>query len=238
LDPGSLQKQTNKFTKTHNVFPLLNPLSKKFHSGEFQLYLKVLEELYLSIADGANSNVIVDSSKFPMYGEILNFLPGFEVYTIHIIRDPRAVAFSWMHPKKDPDPNSKGFIPPINPLLSSGRWVYWNVAAALLGLFHPDRYLRIRYEDLARDPQFYLQEILNLVNESESSVSVIRENVVNVQKMHAFGGNPSRYENGNIAIKKDERWRKTMPISAKILVSVLTLPLLLYFNYKLKDTFT
>lgn len=57
-----------------------------------------LARLYASIAahalPGQGDGVVVDSSKLPPYGALLGGLPGIELYVLHVVRDPRATAFS------------------------------------------------------------------------------------------------------------------------------------------------
>ena len=41
----------------------------------------------------------IHSSKLPGYGVLVRDTPGFEFYVVHVVRDPRAVAYSWMRTK-------------------------------------------------------------------------------------------------------------------------------------------
>ena len=51
--------------------------------------------LYSAIADTTGCDVIVDSSKWPQYGLLLTERLPLDVYVLHLVRDPRAVAYSW-----------------------------------------------------------------------------------------------------------------------------------------------
>ena len=46
--------------------------------------------LYTALSELEHPAVIVDSSKLPPYGKILERLPGIELYVVHVVRDPRA----------------------------------------------------------------------------------------------------------------------------------------------------
>lgn len=59
-----------------------------------------LAALYAALARQAirttdRSPVIVDSSKLPPYGALLDGLPGIELRVLHVVRDPRATGWSW-----------------------------------------------------------------------------------------------------------------------------------------------
>ena len=64
---------------------------------------EILLRLYTSIKDVSGKTIIIDSSGTPSYGLLLKNLDGFQFYIIHLIRDPRAVAFSrCVRKKKQP----------------------------------------------------------------------------------------------------------------------------------------
>src|SRR4030042_3893812 len=52
-------------------------------------YLSITGKLYEAIQQTSQCSVVVDSSKSPFYGRLLQLIPQMEVYTLHLIRDPR-----------------------------------------------------------------------------------------------------------------------------------------------------
>src|SRR2546423_15010392 len=58
-------------------------------------YADVEARLYRSIAEGTRARVIVDTSKRTGDAALLRLLPGIDPYVLHVVRDPRAVAYSW-----------------------------------------------------------------------------------------------------------------------------------------------
>ena len=63
----------------------------------------VLIPLYEAIAEVARARVVVDSSKLPTYAMLLDGIEGVDVRVAHLVRDPRAAAFSWQRKKEQPD---------------------------------------------------------------------------------------------------------------------------------------
>ena len=109
-------------------------------SNSYGLFLRKLYGLIHETCE-----VIVDSSKDPMYGWFLSKFLNAEVFYIHLIRDPRACYFSY---KKD-DLR-------INPF----RWSWMNWNAEFLRRLSPTNYLQVRYEDFANRPKDTLSLIL------------------------------------------------------------------------------
>ena len=112
-----------------------------------------LGRLYRATADVTGAQVIIDSSKPPTYGWFVGTLPDIELSVIHLVRDPRATAFSWQRPKAAIDRPSGGLMPNKPPWKSVLSWDLWNTATELLFRSRPERLLRLRYEDLVADPE-------------------------------------------------------------------------------------
>src|SRR4028119_1802817 len=55
----------------------------------------VLERLYRAIQRVSGAGVIVDSSKRFSYAVLLSLLPFGDLRVVHLVRDSRAVAYSW-----------------------------------------------------------------------------------------------------------------------------------------------
>ena len=58
-------------------------------------FLQDTARLYEAARNAAGAQVVVDSSKFAAYRFLLGLVPDLNVRVVHLIRDPRAVAFSW-----------------------------------------------------------------------------------------------------------------------------------------------
>lgn len=95
-----LSKNPGKMIRTRHY--LLNrklTIYCKFKDS-FLDYINILEKLYDSIFEVSGSNVIVDSSKTFRYGLLISNFNKYDIYFLHIVRDPRAVTYSRVFRKK------------------------------------------------------------------------------------------------------------------------------------------
>ena len=56
--------------------------------------------LVMAEPDIAKLPIMIDSSKWPTYGFLLSTIESFDMYVLHLVRDPRACAFSWQRKKE------------------------------------------------------------------------------------------------------------------------------------------
>ncbi len=192
-------------------------------------YLENLSSLYRAIASVTGSRVIADSSKTPSYAALLGLVPEIDLYIVHLIRDPKAVAYSWSIRKPKPG----DYMRTMNAVKSSLLWNIWNGGSELLGRRFPGRYLRIRYEDFVLAPQDNIRRILALVHEEVRGFPFPSDHTVRLIPTHTMKGNPSRFVTGDVEILPDERWKKGMHPLNRILVDLATWPWLGKYGYRL-----
>src|SRR5215218_2761597 len=118
----------------------------------------VLERLYRAIQTVSGAGVVVDSSKFYSYAVLLSLLPFADLRVVHLVRDSRAVAYSWLRSKESPAVVGGRLMPRLSPAQASRVWSLHNGSYSLLSDFA--RLSRLRYEDFVSDPTFYLTETL------------------------------------------------------------------------------
>ena len=61
--------------------------------------------VYRAVAEVTGSAVVVDASKGPALGAALAGAPGVDLRMLNVVRDPRAVAWSWRRTSSDPTPS-------------------------------------------------------------------------------------------------------------------------------------
>lgn len=183
-------------------------------------YSGTLENLYRAIRSSTGCDVIVDSSKFPSYGYLLEQIPTIDLRVVHLVRDPRAAAYSWVRAQ------SRNY-----PARSSLLWMAWNVAAEAFWRPSPERYALLRYEDFVAKPRESVGRVLELVQEETSSLPFVDEREVRIEVCHTVSGNPNRFRTGPIELRPDEEWRTKMKKKDRALVTALTWPLLLRYGY-------
>src|SRR5262249_51548088 len=123
------------------------------------------ERLYRAITDTTGCEVVVDSSKAVPYLRMLSLVPGLEVHVVHVVRDARAVAYSWQRVKPTPDRFNAVTMKTLARGTAAITWSISNAGAELFGRCVPGRYLRLRYEDMIAEPRPSVERILRLVTE-------------------------------------------------------------------------
>jgi hypothetical protein len=129
------------------------------------IYQATLARLYRAVQRRTGCRVIVDSSKSPVYARLLAAIPGVDVAVVHLVRDPRATAWSFLRKKKLPDFGDDRVMARQHPLVSARRWGVWQAATELLWRGRRGHYLRLHYEDFVRDPQAAVRPVIALVGE-------------------------------------------------------------------------
>lgn len=200
-------------------------------------YAGYLEEIYRRVQSTADCRVIVDSTKVPTHAYVLSLIPDVELHVIHLIRDPRAVAFSWSRKKLYSGLDEAGprYIRRRSPIDSSVHWVTRNLLAEHLCRKEKKsgRYCRLRYEDFVEDPRGTVEAIRDFVGEDSPVDLFESQHVARVNPTHMLSGNPSRFHSGTVVIQQDTEWSAKMPRKDRLLASLVALPLLPRYGYPL-----
>jgi hypothetical protein len=191
-----------------------------------------LERLYRAIQAVSGAGVIVDSSKRFSYAVLLNLLPFADLRVVQLVRDSRAVAYSWGRTKVSPAVVGGRLMPRLGPAQASRVWSIENyLYTSLSGLAYLSR---LRYEDFVSNPIVSLAETLIRVGfdgEADKLHDVIRGRQISLSTDHTVSGNPGRFRTGSIALQPDEEWKVKMRGVDKNIVTALTAPLLLKYGY-------
>ncbi|MEU1244357.1 sulfotransferase [Micromonospora parva] len=200
-----------------------------------------LARLYASIAEhalpGRSDGVIVDSSKLPPYGALLGSLPGIDLYVLHVVRDPRATAYSWRRRRLLDGPADDQLMsrPPVGK--AALLWLVWNTATVRLWGGRrgaPGRYLRVRYEDFVADPAGTTAQIAGFVGATPDELPFPTPATVRLRPTHSVAGNPSRHRTGLVEVVADTEWLTGLTTRAYAVVTGLTAVALTRFGYPLR----
>lgn len=198
-------------------------------------YAQTAARLYGSIATVSGARVIVDSSKQPTQAVLAAGLPGHEVYVVHMVRDPRAVAFSWQRRKVSPGKTrAGGLLTRVGPFRSTAVWVGYNavISRVVRQAVGADRYRLVRYESFVSDPSSVVDELIDLVHERPRFRPEFDGHRVQLGMSHTAFGNPNRMNTGPIDIHLDDEWQTKMPRMRRSLVTALSYPLLRSMEYR------
>ncbi|MEJ3745112.1 sulfotransferase [Actinomycetes bacterium KLBMP 9797] len=184
-----------------------------------------LADLYATLGEA----LVVDSSKLPPYGLLVDGLPGVDVRVLHLVRDPRAAAFSWRRRRGLDGPGDERLMhrPPV--VKAALLWLVWNTAAALLWR-RSGRYLRVRYEDLVADPRRVIRRIAAFAG-VDGDFSFVEPGAVRLAPTHSVAGNPSRHRAGTVPVVADHEWMSALSGPAYAVVTLVTAPALRRFGY-------
>lgn len=232
LDRATLFETQTEACRTAKVPLWMNPWWRRHEHNAHAQYFGQLSALYQSIFDLTSASVLVDASKVPTYGMLLKLLHGVDVYVLQLIRDPRAVAYSWTRQKRTAPDSRAPLMPTQSPLRSAIQWVGYNAAIPLLHARETTRFMTLSYEGLANDPDNSLQLILRFIHETpttEGRPEMSRSN--RPGESHSVSGNPNRFLKGPLSIQIDEAWRDRMAPRDRSLVSLATWPLRRFHGY-------
>lgn len=228
VDARRLAAIRDRFDRPWNVF-----LPAGLASTELSEYRSALTRLYAAVASVTGARIIVDSSKTPAYGRILQDLPDFRVDIVHLLRDPRAVAFSWQR-KRLWARDGATYMSRFGPSRSALTWGARQIATEAIGRRASDRYLRLRYEDFVAAPETSLARILSLTG--GGLVPRFEGRRLALRPVHGISGNPSRFDRGTVELKPDDEWRAGMRPADRLIVTLMTVPLLMRYRYPVGAT--
>lgn len=201
-------------------------------SAEAEEYVDIYTRLYHAIAEVTGAELIVDSSKVPSGAALLTRMNGLVPYLVHMVRDPRAVTHSWM--RAAPPPETRKNAAPIyqRPASSTLHWLIRNALTERLARAYPRRHRRLRYEDFARNPRTMIEEILEMTGTPVVDGPFLDDSTVVLEPNHTIAGNPSRFKNGEIAVRPDNRWLSDQRAGPRLTATALSLPLLHRYGYR------
>jgi hypothetical protein len=201
------------------------------YRAEARAYGDLQERVYAAVAAVAQTPVIVDTSKSPLYALTLR-AQGLDVRVIHLVRDSRAVAFSWTRTRATADSATTQYMPKFHPGYSTLTWLSNNLAIDAIRL----RGLRprvLRYENLVSFPSRELERsVADLLPESaRAALPRLADPEFTLGTQHTVSGNPVRMRTGPLRLRLDDAWRSEMRSSDRLLVSAMTFPLLIRYGY-------
>ena len=189
--------------------------SKKKLISKFA-YLALNKQIYQKIKKISGKEIVFDSSKRPDRVELLALDSNFEITIIHLVRDGRGVTYSYYR-------KYGGF------LKSALHWVLTNIKIEIFKRRHKNlKQILVRYEDFVRQPEQVLRKILNNLGlDFEPAILDFRN-----CPHHQVAGNRMCLGRSS-EIKEDLNWRRKIPLTKRIIFSLL----FSWLNYYYKKSF-
>ncbi|MGH2806089.1 MAG: sulfotransferase [Actinomycetota bacterium] len=222
----------HEIVRETNIYRLLDARGGRSWPA-LRRYAAVTERLYRTIVDVTGCDVIVDSSKRPSYAAFIRRLEDCDPYFIHLARDPRASAYSWLG-RRYVSPHG-GEVPRRNAIDSTLRWNLLNLGSeTLLKRVAGERQMYLRYEDFVAAPLETVTDVCALVGESDRPLPFIDERTVMLDANHTIAGNPSRFSSGRLELRDTAEWRTQQDRVSRWLATVVALPYLRRYGYSMR----
>jgi Sulfotransferase family len=238
VDHAELRDSFRDFVRPRPSSQLRGLLARRGGSGGARLrrYVEATEETYSWLTERTGSSVLVDSSKLPTAADLTAATDSMDVYLVHLVRDPRAVAHSLARQRREAgDRSPRGAL---RYLAAAARasldWTLRNAYAEAKLRRGSSRCLRLRFEDLTRAPRATVARLLDLVGAAPTPGVFVSADTVELGENHILTGNSVRFQRGAVTVSPAEAWRSEMPRHAQLLATLLTLPLLALYRYPLR----
>lgn len=180
-------------------------------SRDLQRYGAAMRAVFDAIARRAGAAVVIDSSKTPSRALALNGALGNDVRFVHVVRDPRGVAWSLMKTfRADLRGGVNRDMAARPPLRAAVEWVSINLLSEWVARRAPGRVMRVRYEDFVRDPAAVLEAIGTFGGLVPGRFPADLAAGACVQRLHMIAGNRVRMA-GHVALKADFEWLDRLP---------------------------
>ena len=187
-------------------------------------YTTASSAVYRAIAHITGARVVVDSSRLPIEPVALGLVPRVEVRVAQVIRDPRAVVYSWKRSKATTDRDDVEYMPKFSAAFSTTSWLARNLVVELIGRRRAVEV--VQYDEIARDPAGVLRKLAAFVGEPAGELEFLTSESATIAPTHSVGGNPVRMTSGAITITPDEEWRGDISPRDRAVGTAIALPLL------------
>lgn len=232
INLSRISKINSKLNRTRNT-PIIQLRSQKGFNDNYRELIDLTHLFYSNAWRESNKKVLVDSSKVPSQLAILREIPQISLKIIHLVRDGRAVSYSWSKRKKKEIANIyiDNYMPNRSALRSMLTWTFENYYTLRLTSDLPRTLLK--YEVFVDGPKTALGAALNSIGFSSIDLNFLNNKCAKLNYTHSIGGNPIRFNKHNLDISADLEWELKLSPFYKKFLGLIGFPLLSHFGYKL-----
>ena len=233
VDPGRVAALRSRVDRNRRIPGLARRDLSPGRRRELAEYTSYYARLYAAVAEVGGAGLVIDSSKHPSLAHCLRWQEGVDLRVLHLVRDSRAVAYSWGRQVRRPDTDRESYMTRYSPGVAAAQWNGQNAAFHLL---RGVPVLRMRYEDFVAAPETAVRRIAAFAGlPAGGDYGFVGPDWAELEPGHSVSGNPMRFATGRVAIRRDERWRAGrpagLPAAQRREVTALTLPLLAGYGY-------
>ena len=236
VDVERIADLRSRVDRTRFVPLLASPVTRASFRQSLDEYVQYYRRVYTAIGQVSGCQAVIDSSKHASLAFCLRDC-GVDLRVVHIVRDSRAVAYSWSRATARPETLNEMRMPTYPAASAATRWNVQNAALHLLARSGTPTLL-IRYENLVRAPAATLRHIADFAGLPGGRLDLgflgvgdAGEQWADLAAAHTVSGNPMRFTSGRVPIRRDVRWLTGMPATQRRLVTALTLPLMARYGY-------
>lgn len=231
-DPQRMTELRRRFWSGHLPLMLL-PGGGRRGLRRLEEFPQVVEKVYRALGSVTGARVVIDSSKEPHYSYILREATNLQVYFLHLVRDPRAVGYSWRHRPLEQTVDGAVLSRQRGPLRVSLYYAVSNAAAEAVWARHPRSRL-LRYEDFVARPRDTLLAISEFLGEPLPVDDVLEGTRFRVRSLHSAWENSNRFQRGMVDLALDDSWRSGLAGSTRLQLEALTWPFMLRYGYRFR----
>jgi hypothetical protein len=208
---------------------ILHPGLSSSYRTHLQEYGDLMERLYRAIASVSSSQVIVDSMKVPAHVYAMSLRAGIDARVLHLVRDPRGVAYSNQKLVKRQGDDDRVRRRPAK---AGVRWTWINESFSVLAR-HGVPTEVVRYESFVRNPHEEVRRIAAFAGvKMDAAIPDTRGgNRVQMPEDHLVAGNRMRFVQGEIELRVDDEWKTELSAGQRRTVEGVTWPLLRRYGY-------
>ncbi len=219
-NPNQIDKDIYKLERHIKIprylFRLWPTSITKYHEAQSKMFKLIEKE--------NKHRLYLDSSKYVARALLLSKNKNINLKIINLTRDPRGVI--WSFKKKVQTSNS--------PLITI---IYYYVISIFSQLsiwffFSRNTVIRLRYEDLVNNPKSTFNQLSKFL---EFDLTNLKDKIQNKEEFivpEIIGGNRLK-TNQSIIIRPDIEWKNKMSYTEKLIYYIFTLPLNIFYRYKL-----
>lgn len=233
VDVDDVLELKARVDRTRHIGRLARPTMPAPELADVRRYTDLYRRIYDAAAGISGAEVVVDSSKHASLAFALCWAEPLDLRVLHLVRDSRAVAYSWAKKVRRPEvADAEAYMPQFSPLRVSALYTAQNAAFDLLRRRRP--VTRLRYEDLTADPAGTITTVRRMADlpESADALRVLDPaDGAELKAAHTVAGNPLRFSSGPLRIRTDDAWRTGLSRGRRLVVGTATLPLRVRYRY-------
>ncbi|MFL4472301.1 hypothetical protein ACERZ8_21345 [Tateyamaria armeniaca] len=230
FDPETALALWHRIIKRRHIIPLSRALRLKLTDDEIA-YIDLFSNLYRAIAAVSGKPIVIDSGKVAYHSALMQWAgERIQWREVHLVRDPRAVAFSRQRIKQNTNvTDGKALMVRHGPMRVSGRWL-WANSLIWASRRKNTPTTRVVYETLADFPAAEMTRLTHTLDltsqaEAEKTFKPLETGSYMPPAGVAFSGNSSRFDRKQTKIRPDDEWKTSLPTHDRRVVTVLTWPL-------------